>query len=232
MKRATAMVWLALGVGAALIVMLKIGVGERVGTAGDGEPSAMSGDGASMPADAVRVDARPADAGASVALPSSNHNTQPGDASNRMVSAVASTGGRTGLGLQPLTMAQEQRLETFVDALAEHHPSVRDFESLAQQEQKDPDWSAEVESLLANAMLRHGAHLTVLHAGPPYCTRSICRMVATGGLDTSAANADWQGLMSKIMGEPWFAEHFVDASTTLQGGPEGVLYVTYFVRGN
>lgn len=133
-------------------------------------------------------------------------------------------------GVQPLTIDQEHRLEKFVEELATTDARVREFETLADHEEKDPSWSGEAERLLADAILRHGARLTALRASAPQCTRTVCRLVATGGLDSAAADADWQWLINAIMNEPWFSTHFMDTSTSVQGDPNGLMYVTYFVR--
>jgi hypothetical protein len=55
-------------------------------------------------------------------------------------------------------------------------------------------------------------------------------LVATGGMGTDIANADWQRLMAMIMGEPWFGANFSDTQSSMQGDAKGVMYITFFIR--
>jgi hypothetical protein len=144
---------------------------------------------------------------------------------------VATTPSHTPalVGVQPLTQADEQRLEAFVDNVAQDSNAVRDLEELADHEPADTSAEA-LARVIAEAIHRHGVRLNALRAAPPYCTQTICRMIATGGFDTSAPNADWQDLMGAVMNDPMLEGQFVDTRTTVQGDQKGLMYVTYFVR--
>ena len=137
-----------------------------------------------------------------------------------------STGPRT------LTMANERRLDALAADLARREPRQRDFLQLAKSEERDPNWSGNMERMLQASIQNHGSGLTGLEVGVPYCSRTLCKLVATGGRSTEDANANWQRLMGAVMSEPWFGQNFDDASTSVTGDAKGVMYITYFVRIN
>ena len=137
-----------------------------------------------------------------------------------------STGPRT------LTMANERRLDALAADLAMREPRQRDFLQLAKSEKRDPNWSDNMERMLQASIQNHGSELTGLEVGVPYCSRTLCKLVATGGRSTADANANWQRLMGAVMNEPWFGQNFDDTSTSVTGDAKGVMYITYFVRSN
>lgn len=137
-----------------------------------------------------------------------------------------STGPRT------LTMANERRLDALAADLARRDPRQRDFLQLAKSEERDPNWSDNMERMLQASIQNHGSGLTGLEVGMPYCSRTLCKLVATGGRSTDDANTNWQRLMEAVMSEPWFGQNFDDTSTSITGDEKGVMYITYFVRSN
>jgi len=54
--------------------------------------------------------------------------------------------------------------------------------------------------------------------------------VGTGGVDTSAPDANWQDLMGAVMNDPMLRGQFVDTRTAVQGDQKGLMYVTWLVR--
>lgn len=142
----------------------------------------------------------------------------------------ARSGPVPGTGPRHLTPENEQRLENFAESAAAWDPRFKDLYTLAQSEKKDPEWSDDVEQQLQASIRQHGAQLVGIQTRVPHCTQTVCMLVATGGMGTDVANADWQTLMSALMNEPWFALNFSDTSTSVQGDAKGVMYITYFIR--
>lgn len=134
------------------------------------------------------------------------------------------------VGLKPLTMEDERRLQAFVDSGARYNADQRDYELLASKEAPDTEWSDATERQLEDVIRRHAARFTALHASAPHCTRTLCRMLATGGFNSDAPDADWQRLMSDVQRDPALRSAFVDQHTAVGGDEKGVMFVTYLVR--
>ncbi|WP_213434510.1 MULTISPECIES: hypothetical protein [Lysobacteraceae] len=133
-------------------------------------------------------------------------------------------------GLKPLTSEDERRLQAFVDSGAQHNADQRDYELLVVKEAPDAEWSEATERRLEDALRRHGARFTALHASAPHCTRTLCRMLATGGFNSDAPDADWQRLVYEVQRDPSVRDAFVDQHTAVGGDDKGVMFVTYLVR--
>jgi len=134
------------------------------------------------------------------------------------------------IGLKPLTIEQERRLQDFVDSSARDNADQRDYELLVDKEAPDAGWSDAAERRLEDAIRRHSARLTALHASAPYCTRTLCRMLATGGFNSDAPDADWQHLIVDVLRDPELRGAFMDQHTVAGGDQKGVMYVTYLMR--
>jgi hypothetical protein len=178
--------------------------------------------------DAQSASAAKGDDAVASATPTSTEAPADSSPSNAPTQATAQT--TKLVGLQPLTADQEQRLEAFVDVNAKDSERVRDFEMLSDNEAQDPDWSEMTERRIEDALRRHGARYTALHAGPVHCTQSICRMLATGGFNSEAPDADWQRLVGYVMDDPPLRNAFMDMSTVVSADAKGIMYVTYLVR--
>lgn len=135
-----------------------------------------------------------------------------------------------GTGPGPTSPQNEERLEKFLEDVVSHDSAFADLNKLAETEAKDPEWSDPVEQMFRESIRRLGAKMTALQVAEPYCTQTVCRLLATGTFSSDAANADWQHLMNLVMNEPWFRQNFADTRSSMHGDSHGVVYVSYFVR--
>lgn len=135
------------------------------------------------------------------------------------------------IGLKPLTIEQERRLDDFLESEGKDNADVRDYEVLVANEAPDDEWSDTTKVRLEEAIGRHGARFTALHASAPYCTRTVCRVLATGGFDSDAPDADWQRLIGEVLRDPALRGAFTNDQHTMVGGDgKGVMFVTYLFR--
>ena len=131
----------------------------------------------------------------------------------------------------PMTADGIRRVSKFADGLATKNERQKEFLALSRNEEKDPQWSPQMQDALASSLRNNFGRRGGLEVSDIQCTRTICTMSAV--VANSAApsqSSDWQALMRSVMNEPWFGDHFFDASTTMGTDDKGLIYLTYFVR--
>jgi len=130
-----------------------------------------------------------------------------------------------------MSEAGHQRVRTVSRQLATQDPSLSDLLDLAAHERPDPNWSPRIEHALNASLHRHtAAGAGGLELDDIHCTATLCQLSAIGSQATDDPDADWQRIMGEVMGEPWFAEQFDDASTSVTHDGTGVVYLTHLVR--
>ena len=129
----------------------------------------------------------------------------------------------------PLSQDDEQQLRTLLEQRMSPGDYAGELYELARNEAPDRD-SERLEELIAATIRRHGGAQTGLRLSRPHCTRSVCTLMARGTATTSDPRADWQRLSASIMNQPWFREHFDDASTVVVPDAQGIAYLTFYVR--
>lgn len=152
-----------------------------------------------------------------------------GDDTAAVASPPAADTPSVSSGPQPLRQEDELKLAKAEAYLSSESGTWRDLLDLAANEEQDAE-ARRLEGMIAQSILRHGGHVTLLRLTPPHCTRSVCLIRGVAGASTDDVRANWQDLTGKIMNEPWFGESFDDmrASVSIDGGE--VVYVTLFVR--
>lgn len=131
----------------------------------------------------------------------------------------------------PMTAENARRVSRFAEGLAMNSERQKEFLTLATNEEKDPQWSPQMQSALTNALSHHCGQRSGLEVSDVHCTRSICTISAVVKDSTSTGQAsDWQAWMGPVMNEPWFGDQFFDASTAMGTDDKGLIYVTYFLR--
>jgi len=202
------------------------------------EPAAGTGNGRGADADvaagtpAVGVPATAPNADSRLGMDQDSRVATPAGTAlpNALATYAASSGAPPETGPKPLTTKNEVRLEALAKQMADSDGRARDFYKLATSEAPDGAWSDAMEQQLQQAIARHGGKFTGLQTRLPHCTRTVCMLVATGGMGTEAADADWQRLMTLVMNEPWFGANFFDTQTAVKPDAKGTMYVTYFIR--
>lgn len=131
----------------------------------------------------------------------------------------------------PMSSDSGHRVSKFAEGLAATSERQKEFLIIATKEEQDPSWSPRMQDALASSLRDHYGNKGGLEVSDVRCTRSICTMSAVVASSASINQAtDWQAVMGSVMNEPWFAEHFFDASTTMGMDDKGMVYLTYFVR--
>ncbi|MHC9083895.1 hypothetical protein ACYX7E_02530 [Luteimonas sp. RIT-PG2_3] len=131
----------------------------------------------------------------------------------------------------PMSAENARRVSRFSEGLAMNSERQKEFLTLATNEEKDPQWSPQMQSALTNALNNHYGQRSGLEVSDVHCTRSICTISAVVKDSTSVGQAsDWQAWIGPVMNEPWFGDQFFDASTTMGTDDKGLIYVTYFLR--
>lgn len=134
-------------------------------------------------------------------------------------------------GPEPLSQEDQARMDAMLGRLRRANSTIGEYEVLVESEPPDPEWSGRMEAMLRQALVRHGGAFTGLGISAPHCTRSLCRLTAVArAATTERPDADWQRLVYRIAGDPWWQQEFFDVSTTVTNDGQGVLYVTYYLR--
>lgn len=184
-----------------------------------------------------------ADAGGASPRMGTHSASAPGRAGDRKQVGESSDGGNAhlappgeaavaALGPAPLSAENIGRVAKFAEGLAAGNERQKEFLHLATHEELDPEWSPQMQDALGRALRERQGGRTGLEIGEPRCTRSICTISAVPYRNVLDDTNDWQALMVEVMNEPWFQEHFFDASTTMGSDDRGLIYLTYFVRKN
>ena len=116
--------------------------------------------------------------------------------------------------------------------LRKSDPLFDDLYKLLESEGRDENWSSIIEDSFNASLRANGRGYGGLEVSEPRCSKSICYIsaVARPGTSSRSSNSDWQRLIQSAYTEPWFAEKFVDASTTLGGDQRGTIYISFFER--
>lgn len=175
--------------------------------------------------DAERVDLRASDTSAA-----QNVLSAPPSADKTALAGGKGFTSFPNTGPTVLTSGNEQRLLSYAEDLAGRDQKLKDFLTLLRSEERDDEWADSVERQLQASIRLHGSRHTALQIGVPKCSKTVCMILATGGMSSDAANADWQKLIYGVASEPWFQQSFIDMSTTMRGSPTGIMYVSYLIR--
>lgn len=132
-------------------------------------------------------------------------------------------------GPQPLLQEDAPKLERVQARLASDSGAWRDLLELAAREEQDAE-ARRLEQRIAQTILRHGGHRTLLRLAPPHCTRSVCVMRGVGVGPSNDPRSDWLRLSSLITNEPWFHEFFDNARSSVSIDGADTLYITLYDR--
>jgi hypothetical protein len=144
-------------------------------------------------------------------------------------------GASTALGaasLSPISEANMKRVRAMQADLGQGESLFRDLQALHDMEGRDEEWSSRVEAYLDTHVRSKAVAYGGLEVSAPNCSRTLCYMsaVVKPGVSPTAANADWQTLVTSAYGEPWFRDSFSDAHTVLGGDANGTIYLSVFIR--
>jgi hypothetical protein len=132
----------------------------------------------------------------------------------------------------PISREGQVRVTAMGEDLRKADPLFNDLYTLLETEGRDANWSSTIEDSFNASLRANGRGYGGLEVSEPRCSKSICYIsaVVRPGASAKANNTDWQRLILNAYNEPWFAENFVDARTTVGGDKRGAIYISFFER--